>query len=380
MNEATAKVVGLGEGDEERRSTSLVPAQDAGALTPMAVLQRAVTSNASVEVIERLMGLQERWEKNQARKAFDEAMAKAKVEIPVITKNKKVDFESRRTDTRTNYSYEDFGEIVRVITPILGKHGLSVRHRTVNQADTVTVTCITSHEFGHSEENTLTAKIDLSGNKNPIQAIGSVVTYLQRYTTKAALGLAAAEDDDGRGANGSSPRRERPPSASGKPQPQTSESEELYVPVVATGEPHSIPHKGRRPEEWSEDYKATLRQAKHPQDILKWAEANAVALSQLGEAFPDLRADIDQTFNETLRESRVQTGRQKPPSAKVAEQFDSEQWRKDMEGALDGCEDAEALEGVRQTIAIEGKQATPEARVAVDVHFNKTVDRIALGK
>lgn len=38
---------------------------------------------------------------------------------------------------------------------------------------------------------------DESGNKNSIQSIGSTVTYLQRYTLKAGLGLAAASDDDG---------------------------------------------------------------------------------------------------------------------------------------------------------------------------------------
>jgi hypothetical protein len=56
--------------------------------------------------------------------------------------------------------------------------------------------------MGHSEENTLMAGKDDSGNKNGIQAIGSTVTYLQRYTLKAALGLAAGADDDGAKSDG----------------------------------------------------------------------------------------------------------------------------------------------------------------------------------
>jgi hypothetical protein len=53
------------------------------------------------------------------------------------------------------------------------------------------------------EETTLPGMPDLSGNKNPIQAIGSAVTYLQRYTLKAALGLTVSkeEDDDARSAD-----------------------------------------------------------------------------------------------------------------------------------------------------------------------------------
>ena len=38
---------------------------------------------------------------------------------------------------------------------------------------------------------------DNSGGKNSIQGIGSSITYLQRYTLKLALGLAAGRDDDG---------------------------------------------------------------------------------------------------------------------------------------------------------------------------------------
>ena len=64
----------------------------------------------------------------------------------------------------------------------------------------VRVTCIVSHQDGHTEETTLSAPADTSGAKNAHQAIGSAVTYLQRYTLKLALGLAAAKDDDAQAA------------------------------------------------------------------------------------------------------------------------------------------------------------------------------------
>ena len=62
------------------------------------------------------------------------------------------------------------------------------------------VTCNLAHEAGHSEETTLSGPADNTGNKNAIQAIGSTLTYLQRYTLVQALGLAAAQDDDGKAA------------------------------------------------------------------------------------------------------------------------------------------------------------------------------------
>jgi hypothetical protein len=168
-----------------------------GPLTPMDMLDRALANGASVEVMERLMGLQERWEKNQARKDFDEAMAAAKSEIPVIFKNREVDFTSAKG--RTNYRHEDLAGIARTVDPILAKQGLSYRFRTSSLPnEPVTVTCIVSHRSGHSEENSLAAGRDDSGNKNSIQAVGSTITYLQRYTLKAALGLSASTDDDGK--------------------------------------------------------------------------------------------------------------------------------------------------------------------------------------
>lgn len=158
------------------------------AMTPMDMLSRAISSGASVEMMERLLSMQERWESAQARKAFDAALSAAKAEIPVIAKTSK---------GHNNKSYADFAAIARVIDPIISKHGLSYRFRT-RQDDKIAVTCILAHEDGHFEETTLAGPADSSGSKNAIQAIGSTLTYLQRYSLVQALGLAASEDDDGR--------------------------------------------------------------------------------------------------------------------------------------------------------------------------------------
>jgi hypothetical protein len=164
----------------------------------MELLDRAMGMGATPETLKQLMDLQERHEASQARKAFDEALSAAKSEIPVISKNRVVNYEHNSGGGMTSYRHEDLGEIARTVDPILSKHGLSYRFRT-NSApnEPISVTCIVSHRLGHSEENTLSAGRDDSGKKNQIQQMGSTITYLQRYTLKAALGLAAAADDDG---------------------------------------------------------------------------------------------------------------------------------------------------------------------------------------
>jgi hypothetical protein len=155
------------------------------------MLDRAVASGASVEVLERLMGLQERWERNAAKKAFDAAVSAAKAEIPVVAKNQK---------GHNNKLYADFSAFARAVDPIIAKHSLYYRFRTTQEAGSIKVACVLSHAAGHSEENSLAAGADTSGSKNAIQAIGSTLTYLQRYTLVQALGLAASEDDDGHAA------------------------------------------------------------------------------------------------------------------------------------------------------------------------------------
>jgi hypothetical protein len=158
-------------------------------MTPMEMLDRALSSGAGPETLEKLMALQERWEASQARKAFDEAIAAAKAQIPPITRSAK---------GHNDKKYADFAAIASVVDPILSQHGLSYRFRS-KQDERINVTCILSHRGGHSEETTLSGPADTTGNKNAVQAIGSTLTYLQRYSLVQALGLAAAHDDDGNG-------------------------------------------------------------------------------------------------------------------------------------------------------------------------------------
>jgi len=176
------------------------PESRAVAVTPMQMLQIAVERGADMAQLEKLMELQERWQANQARKAFDEAIAAAKAKIKPIVKKREVDFTTAKG--RTNYQYEDLAMIASEVDPILSEFGLSYRYRASQDGNKVSVTCVIAHREGHSEETTLTALNDESGNKNSIQAIGSAVTYLQRYTLKLALGLAAAKDDDGNSIGG----------------------------------------------------------------------------------------------------------------------------------------------------------------------------------
>jgi hypothetical protein len=177
------RMIPMNDESKPKKSTTAV----APIMTPMAMIEQAIQGKADVAILERLMALQERWEANEAKKDFDQAIARAKSEMPEILK-----------DTPANFGkFANLETISKVITPVLAKEGLSHRFRSDFDGHNIIVTCIIAHERGHREENRLPSGPDTSGGKNAIQAIGSACTYLQRYTLLMALGLAPAKDDDG---------------------------------------------------------------------------------------------------------------------------------------------------------------------------------------
>lgn len=166
--------------------------------TPSQLLAIAVQQGADLQKLEKLMELQERWEANEARKAWVVAMSAFKAHPPEIVKDKHVSFTTQKGTT--SYDHATIGNVVEAVTKGLGQHGLSHRW-DMEQLDggRIKVTCVITHVMGHSEATSLTASPDDSGGKNNIQAIGSTVTYLQRYTLLSSTGLASKDmDDDGR--------------------------------------------------------------------------------------------------------------------------------------------------------------------------------------
>jgi len=169
------------------------PEPEQGSVALMRLIERAATSpDFDVAKLEKLFDVKERWERAEAHKAFVAAVAAFKKNPPEIIKSKLVAFGN------TKYHHATLDQVCSVIGEALGAHGLSHRWSVEQDERAIRVSCIITHELGHSETVTMSATPDTSGQKNAIQAIGSAVSYLQRYTLLAATGLAAKEyDDDG---------------------------------------------------------------------------------------------------------------------------------------------------------------------------------------
>lgn len=163
---------------------------------PAEIIKAAVTSGADLDKLEKVLALQMQWEANEAKKAYHKAMADFKADAPeTILKTTKIDY-TTKAGSRVKYSHATLANIVKAITQGLSKHGLSVSWPPKQESGSITVFCKITHELGHSESFALTAQADDTGSKNKIQALGSTVSYLQRYTLLAATGLATEDQDD----------------------------------------------------------------------------------------------------------------------------------------------------------------------------------------
>ncbi len=170
-------------------------------LTAAAALVQQADGKIDVDKLEALLKVQMQWEANEAKKAYVVAMSAFKENPPEILKDKNVQYHTQKGDV--DYKHATLYNVTTCINKALSEHGLTAAWVTSQDNGSVKVTCKITHIMGHSEETCLSAPPDNTGSKNAIQAIGSTVTYLQRYTLLALTGLATADqDDDGRtGAN-----------------------------------------------------------------------------------------------------------------------------------------------------------------------------------
>jgi len=157
---------------------------------------RILENNPNPEALRALLTMQQDWEREESRKAFERAMVALKRDLPtVLRRDKVVDFTSAKG--RTHYTHTSLAAAVDAVSSPLTQHGFS--HSWTPSTDDkgkVHVTCTLTHVDGHSKGTTISAPVDTSGNKGPAQGVASTITLLQRYTLLSLLGIATADQED----------------------------------------------------------------------------------------------------------------------------------------------------------------------------------------
>lgn len=144
----------------------------------------------SVEVIERMMAVQERWEAREAEKAFNAAMERLQAKIPPIVRSSKGHVAK----------YAKLEDIDKVVRPYMQEEGFSVSYTTEPMNGGCLTVGTLRHAQGHKIESQIWMPLDGVGNKgmNALQGMSSSNSYGQNRVFRNLLNIVTVgEDDDG---------------------------------------------------------------------------------------------------------------------------------------------------------------------------------------
>lgn len=191
MNQAVAEQPNTEIAERNEQPLQAIPAPEG--VSPL--VQLFASGQMDVAQIEKMIVLQERYEGNEARKAYHAAMANARASMGTAGKS------GNNTHLRTQYATLD--DLIAGASPALGANGFSFSWG-INQDDkSVTAVCRIIHSMGHEESTSVTMPVapglksrDGKVVVNDAQAVGIAITYAKRYSFSALVGI-ATEDQDG---------------------------------------------------------------------------------------------------------------------------------------------------------------------------------------
>lgn len=164
--------------------------------SPVDNATRFLQNGGNTEQLEKMMELQERWEANEARKAFHDSMTQAQKMMPVVAKD------AYNQQTRSNYSKHE--TLVKKSKEVYTAAGFSLMfyEGETPKQNHIRIMCDVRHEKGHMETRFIDLALDNSGikgtvNKTGVHAAGSTFTYGRRYLTCMIFNIPTGEDVDG---------------------------------------------------------------------------------------------------------------------------------------------------------------------------------------
>jgi hypothetical protein len=159
------------------------------------ILRTAVDKGMDTDQLDKLVKLFEHMEDRRARQQFADDFAKFQSQCPPIAKTA-----STKSPTKAGgsfgYTYAPLDEIDRTVKPILANYGFSYSWDSQVCDDRLRVVCKLRHRNGHVEMAECELPLDASGVSNKAHQVGAVMSYAERYSLNAVLGL-SMQDTDG---------------------------------------------------------------------------------------------------------------------------------------------------------------------------------------
>ena len=167
--------------------------------SPADMIRMAISSNADLDKLEKLLTLQVRWEANEARKVFASAFALVQANIVAVSKTE--------DNPQTHSKYAGLDSIIKSSKPIYTKEGFSIifYEGVAPAADEIRICADVLHTAGHKETYYYDVPKDgvgIKGNTNMTKIHGkaSSTSYGRRYLMCMIWNIPTGDDDDGNAA------------------------------------------------------------------------------------------------------------------------------------------------------------------------------------
>lgn len=154
-----------------------------------AVFRLAVEKGGGADTLERLMAIRREVKAEQAKAAFDMALAAFQSECPVIKKTK--------AGPKNAYHFAPLDEIVEQTKALRAKHGFSHQITTETSNGKVKAICKVTHRDGHFDTAVFEAPIDQrNAMQSDPQKYAAALTFATRYAFRSAFGIVTGDDDN----------------------------------------------------------------------------------------------------------------------------------------------------------------------------------------
>jgi len=162
-----------------------------------ALLSQALTSNAPIETVERMMNLLRDVRAWEARQAWFDALAQFQQRCPPIPKSKHADLGT------FSYNYSPLDQVLNKMRPVMAPLGLSPRWKAGEiDAKSVSIICVLAHRLGHEEDSGKVILPIPESNRgaNAMQRAAGAMTYAKRQSLLIVTGI-QPEDEDSDGSD-----------------------------------------------------------------------------------------------------------------------------------------------------------------------------------
>jgi len=147
-----------------------------------AVIEKGITAE-NVTVLEKLIELHERMQVREAEKAFNADFVALQGELPIIVAS---------TPIPNRGKYERFEDVMRVVGPLLVRHGFTVSFSMDVKDNRILETCTLKHTGGHSQSNSFAVRTGKADSDT--QADCKAATTAKRNALLNCLNIVIRQD------------------------------------------------------------------------------------------------------------------------------------------------------------------------------------------